>query len=171
MALFETALDLPPDRRARFLRDECGSDSRLHARLMALLAAAEVPTDHAWRGPGVSSVPDLLPDDDLPAPGFLGDEDPFMVLEYLRGESLQSVMNQGPMAPNRAIRLMIPVMRALARDARNAAEQARDEAEKARQALAIKLAEEERKRKETEKAVAALRARLGDINGVDAEEE
>ena len=39
----------------------------------------------------------------------------FMVLEYLQGRSLRQVMDKQPMAPARAVQLMLPVARALAR--------------------------------------------------------
>ncbi len=39
---------------------------------------------------------------------------PFMVLEYLRGQTLSQLMGKGTVSPTRAIHLMLPVVRALA---------------------------------------------------------
>jgi eukaryotic-like serine/threonine-protein kinase len=40
--------------------------------------------------------------------------DPFMVLEYLKGQTLQRLMVKGPVSASRAAQLMVPVLRALA---------------------------------------------------------
>ncbi len=41
------------------------------------------------------------------------DNRPFMVLEYLRGQSLKQLLGGTPMPPHRAVELMVPVVRAL----------------------------------------------------------
>ncbi|MEZ4410535.1 MAG: serine/threonine-protein kinase [Polyangiales bacterium] len=46
--------------------------------------------------------------------GFFGDQ-PYMVMEFLRGESLDSLLErEGPLSPGRAVALIEPVLRALA---------------------------------------------------------
>lgn len=42
------------------------------------------------------------------------DGSPFMVLEYLQGETLQEIRSKGPMTAHRAARLLVPAVRALA---------------------------------------------------------
>ena len=39
--IFQTALDLPPDRRESYLSDACGADSTLHEEVVSLLASHE----------------------------------------------------------------------------------------------------------------------------------
>jgi hypothetical protein len=41
-AIFDAALELPPDRRAEHLDGACGGDAELHQRVEALLKATEV---------------------------------------------------------------------------------------------------------------------------------